>query len=177
MVSRNSIGIAVLMGLAVFVPQALSQSARPEDPQDKQRKIKPEPDRAFIDWLRDVEPILTAAEIDAWKKLKTNEEREKFIEIIWHKRDPDPDTEENEYREAYYERLAYVNEHFSSGKPGYKTDRGRIYLRSTASLTKSIPHPAGGRYEREASEGGGSTSTYPFERWFYRSIPGRSGAS
>jgi hypothetical protein len=55
MLSRNSIRIAVLMGLAVFVPQALSQSTRPADPQDKQRKIKPEPDRAFIDWLRDVE--------------------------------------------------------------------------------------------------------------------------
>ena len=99
--------------------------------------------------------------------MKTNEEREKFIEIIWHKRDPDPDTAENEYREAYYERLAYVNEHSSSGIPGYKTDRGRIYLKY-GKPDEIDSHPAGGRYEREASEGGGSTSTYPFERWFYR---------
>src|SRR4030095_2466884 len=175
MVSRNSIRIAVLMGLALFVPQALSQSARPVDPQDKQRKIKPEPDRAFIDWRRDVEPIISSAELEAWKKLRTNEEREKFIEDFWHRRDPDPDTSENEYRESYYERIAYVNEHFSSGIPGYKTDRGRVYLKY-GKPDEIDSHPAGGRYEREASEGGGSTSTYTFERWFYRSIPGRSGA-
>ena len=176
MISRNSIRIAVLTGLAVFVPQALSQSARPEDPQGKQRKIRPEPDRAFLDWQRDVEPIISSAELDAWKKLQTNEEREKFIEDFWHRRDLDPDTNENEYREAYYERLAYVNEHYSSGIPGYKTDRGRIYLKY-GKPDEIDSHPAGGRYEREAAEGGGSTSTYPFERWFYRSIPGRSGAS
>jgi GWxTD domain-containing protein len=175
MVRRNSLWIAILIGSAVFIPSAAAQTAKPADPQAKQHKIKPEPDRAFIDWLRDVEPILTAAEIDAWKRLQTNEEREKFIEIIWREHDPDPDTEENEYREAYYERLAYVNEHFSSGIPGYKTDRGRIYLKY-GKPDEIDSHPAGGRYEREASEGGGSTSTYPFERWFYRNIPGRSGA-
>ena len=68
-----------------------------------------------------------------------------------------------------------MNEHFSSGIPGYKTDRGRIYLKY-GKPDEVDSHPSGGRYEREASEGGGSTSTYPFERWFYRSIPGRSGA-
>jgi GWxTD domain-containing protein len=125
--------------------------------------------------VRDVDPIISSAEIDAWKKLQTNEEREKFIEDFWRRRDPDPDTNENEYREAYYERLAYVNEHFSSGMPGYKTDRGRIYLKY-GKPDEIDSHPSGGRYEREASEGGGSTSTYPFERWFYRNIPGRSGA-
>lgn len=175
MVRRDSIRIAILMGLAVFVPHASSQSARPADPQDKQRKIKPEPDKAFTDWIKDVEPILTTAEIEAWKKLKTNEEREKFIDIVWRARDPNPDTEENEYREAYYERLAYVNEHFSSGIPGYKTDRGRIYLKY-GKPDEVDSHPAGGSYQREPSEGNGSTSTYPFERWFYRNIPGRAGA-
>lgn len=175
MVRRNSIRIAILMGLAVFVPQSSSQSARPTDPQDKQRKIKPEPDKAFTDWLRDVDPIISTGELEAWKKLQTNEEREKFIEDFWYRRDPDPDTNENEYRESYYERVAYVNEHFSSGIPGYKTDRGRIYLKY-GKPDEIDSHPAGGRYEREASEGNGSTSTYPFERWFYRNIPGRSGA-
>lgn len=175
MLRRNSIRIAILMGLAVFVPQALSQNAKPADPQDKQRKIKPEPDQAFSDWIKSVEPILSAAEIEAWKKLQNNEEREKFIEDVWRRRDPDPDTEENEYREAYYERLAYVNEHFSSGTPGYKTDRGRIYLKY-GKPDEIDSHPAGGSYQRDPSEGGGSTSTYPFERWFYRNIPGRSGA-
>lgn len=176
MVRRISLRVAILIGLALFVPHALSQKATPQDPQDKQRNIKPEPDRAFIDWSRDVDPIISSAELEAWKKLQTNEEREKFIEDFWHRRDPDPDTVENEYREAYYERVAYVNEHFSSGIPGYKSDRGRIYLKY-GKPDEIESHPAGGRYEREASEGGGSTSTYPFERWFYRNIPGRAGAT
>src|SRR5436190_11792907 len=98
MFRRNSLRILILISLAVIVPQTRSQNAKPVDPQEKPRQIKPEPDKALSNWLRDVEPILTAGEIDAWKKLQTNEEREKFIEIIWHMRDPDPDTEENEYR-------------------------------------------------------------------------------
>jgi GWxTD domain-containing protein len=145
------------------------------DPQEKDRKVKREPDDAFTKWINEAEPILSAAEIEAFKKLKSNEERERFIEIIWHSRDPDPDTEENEYREEYYERLAYVNEHFSSGIPGYKTDRGRIYLKF-GKPDEVDSHPAGGAYQRDLSEGGGSTSTYPFEKWFYRNIPGRAGA-
>jgi GWxTD domain-containing protein len=169
--------ILILIALAAFSlgQIAIGQTKPADDPQNKPRKEKQEPDRAFIDWLKEVEPILSQSEIDAWKKLKTNEEREQFIKDIWNTRDPDPDTEENEYREAYYERLAYVNEHFSSGKPGYKTDRGRIYLKY-GRPDEVESHPAGGRYERDSAEGGGSTSTYPFEKWFYRHIPGISGA-
>jgi GWxTD domain-containing protein len=174
MSKRTFILVLILMSLS---QAALSQTKRDNaDPQNKERKIKREPDKAFIDWLREVEPILSASEVDAWKKLTSNEERERFIEYIWHSRDPDPDTEENEYREAYYERLAYVNEHFSSGIPGYKTDRGRVYLKF-GKPDEVDSHPAGGAYQREAAEGGGSTSTYPFERWFYRNIPGRPGAN
>lgn len=171
-----SIRIVVLIGLALFVSPAWSQDSKATDPQKKSRKIKPEPDRKLLDWLRDVGPIITSSELDAWKKLDTKEEREKFIEEFWRQRDTDPDTDENEYREAYYERVAYVNEHFGSGIPGYKTDRGRIYLKY-GKPDEIESHPAGGPYQREPSEGGGSTSTYPFERWFYRSIPGWSGAS
>ncbi len=157
--------------------RVLAQKTSPaDDAQNKPRKIRTEPDRAFTDWIRDVEPILSADEAQAWKKLRTNEERERFIEEFWHRRDPDPETNENEYREAYYERIAYVNEHFSSGIPGYKTDRGRVYLKY-GKPNEVESHPAGGAYERQLSEGGGSTSTYPFERWFYRNIPGRSGAN
>jgi GWxTD domain-containing protein len=145
------------------------------DPQQKDRKIKREPDDAFKKWIEEVGPILSAAQIKAFEKLTTNEERERFIEIIWHSLDPDPDTEENEYREAYYERLAYVNEHFSSGIPGYRTDRGRVYLKF-GKPDDVESHPAGGPYQRDPAEGGGSTSTYPFERWSYRNLPGRPGA-
>jgi len=176
MITRHPVRVSILVGLVFLVPQAFAQKPAPNsDPQTKPRKVKSEPDKAFTDWTRDVEPIITADELNAWKKLRSNEEREQFISDFWHRRDPDPDTEENEYREAYYERVAYVNEHFASGTPGYKTDRGRIYLKY-GKPDDVESHPAGGPYERASYEGGGSTSTYPFERWFYRNIPGRAGA-
>lgn len=177
MSNQITLRIAVLLFLAFLVPSALAQKSSPSsDPQNKPRKEKRELPKVFTDWIKDVEPILSPDELKAWPKLQTDEEREQFIGEFWRRRDPDPDTEENEYREAYYERIAYVNEHFASGIPGYKTDRGRIYLKY-GKPDEIESHPAGGAYEREASEGGGSTSTYPFERWFYRNIPGRSGAS
>jgi len=166
--------ILIICGILSLTFSALAQpKPAVTDPQTKPRKIKQEPNDAFKKWLADVEPILSPEEIAAWKKLQTDEERERFIEDVWRRRDPDPDTEENEYREAYYERLAYANEHFSSGIPGYKTDRGRIYLKY-GKPDEIESHPAGGAYQRESSEGGGSTSTYPFERWWYRNLPGRS---
>jgi GWxTD domain-containing protein len=128
--------------------------------------------KAYRDWIdKDVDYIITSQERDAFKKLKTNEEREQFIEMFWRRRDPDPDTDENEYREEYYERIAYANEHFSSGVPGWKTDRGRIYI-MYGKADEIETHPMGGGYERPSYHGGGSTSTYPFEVWFYRYLPG-----
>src|SRR5207244_8730858 len=134
---------------------------------------KTKADNSIKRWLVDVETNITSEELKAWNKLQTNEEREQFISEFWHRRDADTDTDENEYREAYYERVAYANEHFSSGIPGVKSDRGRIFLKY-GKPDEIESHPAGGAYERQPSEGGGSTSTYPFERWWYRNLPGRS---
>jgi GWxTD domain-containing protein len=177
MSTQITLRISILLAVLVVVPSALAQPSPQKkssaDPQDKPRKIKPEPAKAFNVWIDDVEPIITPDERNAWKKLQTDEEREQFIAIFWNHRDPDPDTEENEYREGYYERVEYVNEHFSSGIPGVKTDRGRIYLKF-GKPDEVESHPSGGAYERDASEGGGSTSTYPFERWWYRNLPGHS---
>ncbi len=143
-----------------------------QTPDDQPRKVKAERADAYARWVNeDVAPIITEAERRAFEKLTTNEEREQFIKIFWGRRDPDPDTEENEYREHYYERIAYANEHFSSGKPGWKTDRGRIYIKF-GKPDDVESHPAGGSYQRPAYEGGGSTATYPFEKWFYRYLPG-----
>jgi GWxTD domain-containing protein len=158
----------LLLGLVFVAPQVTAQPA--QDPQNKPRKIKSEPDKEFKKWIEEVGPILTDQERKGWDKLETNEEREQFIATIWHLRDPTPDTEENEYREAYYERLAYVNEHFASGIPGYKTDRGKIYLKY-GKPDEIESHPSGGTYQMASYEGGGATSTYPFEKWWYRHIP------
>jgi GWxTD domain-containing protein len=81
-----------------------------QDPSEKQRNVKPELKKAYKDWLdKDVTYIITDEERKAFKKLATDDERERFIEEFWRRRDPDPDTEENEFKEEYYERIAYAN--------------------------------------------------------------------
>jgi len=141
------------------------------DPSKKPIKARSEPDKALKDFLLDVPYIITPEEQKAFKLLKTVEEREKFIGDFWHRRNPNPDSDENEYREQYYERIAYANEHFSSGIPGWKTDRGRIYI--TWGKPDDIEsHPSGGAYDKASYEGGGSATTYPFERWIYRHLDG-----
>lgn len=122
-------------------------------------------------WVAEVSTIITPEESRAFDKLATDEERDHFIHIFWLNRDPDPDTPENEYKDQYYERQAYANEHFSSGIPGSKTERGRIYI-TFGKPDQIESHPAGGSYERPSWEGGGSTSTYPFEVWRYNHIEG-----
>src|SRR6266436_5607130 len=164
-----------LLALTFAVPAGLAQKKNKDsgqDPSEKPRNVKPEVKKAYKDWLdKDVAYIITDDERKAFKKLETDDERERFIEEFWRRRDPDPDTDENEFREEYYERIAYANEHYASGIPGWKTDRGRIYI-TWGKPDEVESHPSGGGYEREANEGGGSTSTYPFEKWFYRYLPG-----
>jgi GWxTD domain-containing protein len=80
-------------------------------------------------WLNeDVAYIITDEERAALKRLTTDEEREMFIEQFWLRRDPTPGTVENEFKEEHYRRIAYANEHYASSIPGWKTDRGRIYI-------------------------------------------------
>ncbi len=123
-------------------------------------------------WLdEDVRWIITGEELSAFKKLSNNAERDQFIENFWARRDPTPDTAENEYKEEHYRRIAYANEHFAAGMPGWKTDRGRIYI-MFGPPDSTDSHPMGGPYQRSAEEGGGQTETYPFEVWRYRYIEG-----
>jgi GWxTD domain-containing protein len=169
---RRLAAVLVLLSTSSLIVPAQQQKQSPEE---KPRNIKPEPNKAYKQWINDHDLILTQSERDAWKKLATDDERDKFIEDVWRSRDPDPDTTENEFKDQFYERVAYANEHFSSGKPGRMTDRGRIYIKF-GKPDSVESHPTGGSYERESWEGGGSTTTYPFERWFYRYIPNvRSG--
>src|SRR5882762_4742469 len=165
----------IVLTLLSFGPSALAQGKKKDsgqDPMDKPRNVKPELKKAYKDWLeKDVTYVITDEERKAFKKLATDDEREKFIEEFWRRRDPDPDTDENEFKEEYYERIAYANEHFASGIPGWKSDRGRIWI-MYGKPDERETHPSGGSYERPSYEGGGSTSTYPFETWFYRYLPG-----
>lgn len=126
----------------------------------------------FKKWLeQDVVWIITPEEKQIFQNLTTTEEKEQFIEQFWHRRDPDLTTAANEFKEEHYRRIAYAVERFSSGAPGWKTDRGRIYIMH-GPPDHIDPHPSGGTYERSIYEGGGFTATYPFEVWRYRHIEG-----
>jgi GWxTD domain-containing protein len=138
----------------------------------REEKLRKELETPYKKWLNeDVVYIITDEERQAWKRLATDEEREQFIEQFWLRRDPTPDTAENEFKEEHYRRIAYANERYASGIPGWKSDRGRIYI-TFGPADEIESHPSGGSYERPAEEGGGTTSTYPFEQWRYRWIEG-----
>jgi GWxTD domain-containing protein len=156
-------------------PDAADPLKRPTNEKQKkknERALKQELSRPYKKWLEeDVVWIITDEERAAFKQLSNDEERDNFIEAFWQRRDPTPDTEENEYKEEHYQRIAYANEHFAAGVPGWKTDRGRIYI-VYGKADEVDSHPSGGTYERPMEEGGGETSTFPFEDWRYRYIEG-----
>jgi GWxTD domain-containing protein len=136
------------------------------------KSLKQELSKTYKRWLdEDVAYIITPEERAAFKQLSNDEERDQFIEAFWRRRDPTPDTAENEFKEEHYRRIAYANDHFAAGVPGWRTDRGRIYI-VYGPPDEIESHPSGGSYERPMNEGGGSTQTYPFEDWRYRYIDG-----
>ena len=166
----------VAAGVSTLLPPSL-QAAQEKEKLSKQEKrrrkaIERESESAYKRWLSEEVPyIITDEERKTWKNLQTDEEREQFIEAFWERRNPNPGSPENEFKEEYYRRIAYANEHFASGIPGWKADRGRIYI-MYGPADEVDPHPSGGTYIRPPEEGGGETSTYPWEQWRYRYIDG-----
>ena len=137
-----------------------------------QKALRQELKGTYKTWLNQEVPyIITDEERKAFSNLSNDEERDAFIENFWLRRNPNPDSPENEFREEHYRRIAYANEHFAAGKPGWKTDRGHIYI-SFGKPDEIESHPSGGNYQRNPDEGGGSTSTFPFEVWHYRYLEG-----
>jgi GWxTD domain-containing protein len=163
-------------------PAASQEQAGQQDPlkrplsekqqKQQQKALKQEVSKVYKKWMdEDVRWIITDEERAAFKQLSNDEEREQFIEQFWLRRDPTPDTAENEYKEEHYRRIAYANEHFAAGVQGWRTDRGRIYI-MYGKADEIDSHPSGGSYYRPPEEGGGETSTYPFETWRYRYLEG-----
>ena len=154
--------------------RASIQTDKPIVPAKQERRrakaLQNEMQSPYKKWLDEEVPyIISDEERAAFKKLGTDDEREQFIQAFWDRRNPNPDSPENEFKEEYYRRIAYANEHYSSGVPGWRTDRGRIYI-MYGPPDEIDSHASGGAYERPANEGGGTTSTYPFETWRYRYI-------
>jgi GWxTD domain-containing protein len=152
-------------------PQTLTKEQRKEQKQ-KARKTLKELDSQYKQWLNeDVIYIISPEERNAFLQLDTNEEREQFIEQFWLRRSSNPDLPENDFKEEHYRRIAYTNEHYASGIPGWKTDRGRTYI-MWGPADEVDSHPTGGTYDRPMEEGGGSTTTYAWEKWRYRYLEG-----
>jgi GWxTD domain-containing protein len=177
---------AAALVAALFVPLGAAQKEEPAAGADQtavpqkltkeqQRKLKlayKELGSQYKQWLNeDVVYIISPAERTAFLQLSTNEEREQFIEQFWLRRSSNPDLPDNDFKEEHYRRIAYANEHFASGIPGWKTDRGRIYI-IWGKPDEIESHPTGGTYDRPMEEGGGSTTTYPWETWRYRYMEG-----
>ncbi|HXA75633.1 MAG TPA: GWxTD domain-containing protein [Candidatus Acidoferrales bacterium] len=140
--------------------------------QQSDNQLKKELETPYKKWLdEDVIYIISPEERHSFLHLATNEEREQFIEAFWQRRNPDPDSPENTFKEEHYRRIAYANEHFASGIPGWKTDRGRIYI-MWGPPDEIDAHPTGGNWDRPSDQGGGSTTTYPYEDWRYRHLEG-----
>jgi GWxTD domain-containing protein len=152
--------------------ETIAKPLTPKQLAKKQKALEKELAGPWKKWMsEDVVYIITDEEKQAFKRFKTDEERQQFVEQFWLRRDPSPDTEENEYKEEHYRRIAYANDHYASGIPGWKTDRGMIYIKYGAA-DEIDSHPSGGSYQRPIEEGGGETSTFPFEDWRYRYIEG-----
>jgi GWxTD domain-containing protein len=158
--------------VTVEKPDPLKRPLSDKEKFAQQKALKGELHGSYKTWLdQDVRWIITDQEMQAFKHLSNDEERDQFIENFWLRRNPNPDSPENEFRETHYARIAYANEHFAAGKPGWKTDRGHIYI-AYGKPDSIDSHPSGGSYERPMEEGGGNTSTYPFETWHYRYLEG-----
>jgi GWxTD domain-containing protein len=160
--------IFVILGLGFST--VYSFAASPADKPKNKKNEDSDRTQYYKKWLdEDVSYIISDEERKVFKDLKTDEEREAFIEQFWARRNPDPRSSSNSFKEEHYRRIAYANQMFASGIPGWKTDRGRIYI-MYGKPDEIESHPTGGAYNRPFNEGGGTTTTYPFEKWWYRHI-------
>jgi len=175
--------LALVVGSRAADEKDNKKSAQDKNKQQKETVAKPMSDRQkraadnrlrkelaspYNKWLdEEVRWIISDEERTAFKRLQTDDEKQSFIEQFWLRRDPTPDTEENEFKEEHYRRIAWANDRFASGVPGWKTDRGQIYIKF-GPPDENDSHTSGGPGERDISEGGGSTTFFPYERWRYR---------
>ena len=167
-ICRSRLLPAVMIVLFSFGSILLAQS---DDKQEEKLRQEESVDY-YGKWLNeDVKYIISDEERSVFNALTTPEEKEQFIEQFWFRRDPDPRSSENEFKTEHYRRIAYANEKFTSGDPGWLTDRGKVYI-TWGPPANIISRPTGGAYVRTIEEGGGTTTVYPYEKWSYHYIEG-----
>ena len=130
-------------------------------PPASQPKVSP-----YTRWLdEEVVYIIADRERVAFQSLRTDAERDHFIEQFWQRRDPTPGTSENQFKKEHYRRLAFANTHYAwRAVPGWRTDRGRIYIMFGPPDEIEF-HPTG-----RPAGGGGPATNYPVEQWLYHHI-------
>ncbi|HYK91433.1 MAG TPA: GWxTD domain-containing protein, partial [Acidobacteriota bacterium] len=166
---KTAICLASCFCVALLISSPSGLAAQAKAPKEERRS---EQQDRFKKWLsEDVVYIISPEEKAVFQKLTTPEEKEQFIEQFWQRRNPDPRSSANEFKEEHYRRIAYANEHFTSGDPGWMSDRGRIYI-IHGKPDEIESRPDGGTYNRPIEEGGGTTTVYPYEKWHYRYIEG-----
>ena len=122
-------------------------------------------------WLQqDAKYLITDPERNAYKMLSNDEERENFIKNFWYRRDPTPDTIENEFKDEHYRRIVYANQHFAWRVPGWRTDRGRIYI--IYGPPDSIESTTPGALKEKDGEKLAEALSAPVEVWQYRYLQG-----
>ena len=167
----------LFLSLVVLIVVSLGLSLQGLAGKKKKKKANPDVQREeaedyFKKWLNeDALYIISEDEKSVFHSLSTLDEKDQFVEQFWRRRDPDLRTAANEFKEEHYRRIAYTNERFHSGKEGWRTDRGRIYI-IHGEPAEIEAYPSGGFYDRPFDEGGGQTTVYPFETWRYRHIEG-----
>src|SRR5580700_201737 len=129
-------------------PDPLKRPLSDKEKFKQQKALKGELHGEYKKWVdEDVRWIITDQELEAFKHLSNDEERDTFIENFWLRRNPNPDSPDNEFREEHYRRIQYANDHYAAGKPGWKTDRGHIYI-AFGAPDAIESHPSGGAYQR-----------------------------
>ena len=150
------VGVLIVVVMAAATVSAWPAKSTQTNSELKQSETEKALDPAYSKWLNeDVVYIIDQTERTAFQRLTTNEERDKFVAQFWERRNPTPGAP-NQFKEEHYRRIAYTNLHFASGVPGWKTDRGHIYiLYGPPDELEAHPHAA-----------------VPKEEWLYQNMPG-----
>jgi GWxTD domain-containing protein len=139
---------------------------------DREGKLFGQLSPAYQAWLsQDVVYNITREERNAFLLLRSDSEREQFIEQFWQRRNPDPGSFENTFEEEHYRRILFANEHFGISGPGWKTDRGRIYI-LWGPPDEIETRPNGGNCPGGPESDGTSSTKHPWDTWHYRYLEG-----
>lgn len=162
-----ALAAVVLIASAATVLSAWQESPKRSTAAEKKENQITNP---WEKWLNeDVVYIISKEEKAAFRRLKTDEERQHFAEQFWAHREARGGTG----KEEHHRRIQFANDHFAENKAGWRTDRGHTYI-LYGPPDEIDSHPSAGRYERPAAEGGGGGNTYPFEDWRYHEGGGKN---